>query len=680
MPAYYRSTLPSFVRQAPNAIVGQLQTEYANDGYATQFSTQTRAWADVVPLLQAEMRILLDTLPGSADWTILLEFPLYRLQRRIDVVVLTESSIVVVEVKVGEHRFLSADERQVEEYALDLRDFHEGSRGRLLVPVLWATHASAPDVPYATSADLVAPVRMVGKNGLAALLRQAGTLGGPCVVAEGWDTSAYRPVPSAIQAATTIFAGHDVRSLAQADASNLREAAARLVELIVQARRKGRRALIFLTGVPGSGKTLAGLQVVHDAIATGAEQQGDIVYLSGNTPLVTVLREALARDQYDRLRGTEKARSLHDIRRQARARIQHINDFLKQALHSREDQPPHEHAIVFDEAQRAWDERQGLKKFSRTASEPTLLLELMSRHSDWCACVCLVGGGQEINSGERGVSGWGDALRALPQGGANRWIVFAPPDVVSGGPSTGGDSLGELPPEITINVDAALQLEVPLRTFRSPTLNSWVAAVLAGDSSKARAVASELGKYPIVLTRSLADARAWLRHSTRGERRCGLVAHSGARRLRADGLGEILNATDGSDIAHWYLNPPGDIRASYALEVPANEYTCQGLELDFVAVCWGGNLVREPRTQQWLHRRLNGPRWQAIADPVRRRFVENGYRVLLSRAREGLVIWVPRGDARDKTREPELLDATAAFLDACGAQDYATEGGSDTAA
>lgn len=161
MPAYYRSALASFINEAPSAIVGQLQTQYANDGYATQFSTQTRAWADVVPLLQAEIRTLFDRLPGSTDWTILLEFPLYRLQRRIDLVILTESSIAVIEVKAGENRFLSSDERQVEEYALDLRDFHEGSRGALLVPVLWSTHASAPDVGYATSVGLVAPVRDV---------------------------------------------------------------------------------------------------------------------------------------------------------------------------------------------------------------------------------------------------------------------------------------------------------------------------------------------------------------------------------------------------------------------------------------------------------------------------------------------------------------------------------------
>jgi len=664
MAAYYRSTLAAFAEEASDAIVGHLHTQYASDGFATQFSTQTRAWAEFVPLLQAQVGILLRALPGCAGWIILLEVPLYRLRRRIDAVFLADHLIVVLEAKLGEHRFTSDDHRQVEEYALDLRDFHEGSRAKLLLPVLWATGAPDPKLSYPPDTGLVASVRRVGKNGLAYLLAEVASLSGPGVVTDGWDTSRYLPVPSVIEAATTIFAGHDVRSIAQADASNLREAAVCLVDLIIRARQERQRTLIFLTGVPGSGKTLAGLQVVHDAVATGAEQRGDIVYLSGNTPLVTVLREALARNQHSRLSGSEQAPSLREIRREVRARIQHLNDFLKQSLHDGTGQAPHEHAVVFDEAQRAWDEKQGLKKFGRTASEPTLLLDIMSRHEDWCACICLVGGGQEINMGERGLSGWGEAIRALPV--AQRWVVFGPPDVLSGGPSTAGTSLGELPSRITVSVAADLQLRVPLRSFRSPTLNAWVAAVISGDYAKARETALGLTNYPLLLTRSLEDARRWLGAVTRGERRCGLLASSGARRLRADGLGETLHANDGADIAHWYLNPPGDIRSSCALEVPANEFTCQGLELDFGAICWGGNFVRGPKTSQWLYRRLNGSKWQKIADPIRQQFVGNGYRVLLTRAREGLVIWVPRGELLDRTREPTLFNSTAEYLLDCG--------------
>jgi hypothetical protein len=437
---------------------------------------------------------------------VLLEFPLYRLQRRIDVVLLATSIVVVVEAKIGERHFRAADARQVEEYGLDLRDFHEQSSGHLIVPVLWATEASAA-WPKSAGPDgsPVAPVLRAGKNQLGLVLSKLPLGPTAPINARQWDSSAYRPVPTVIQAATAIFAGHDVRAIAQADASNLSQAASRLVELIVQARDYGGCYLIFLTGVPGSGTTLAGLQVVHDAIASGAEHAGDIVYLSGNTPLVTVLREALARDQYGRQASAHRNMPLRDVRRDVRARIQHINGFLKQYVLQSPGQAglPHEHVIVFDEAQRAWDERQGLKKFDRTASEPALLLELMGRHRDWCACICLIGGGQEINSGERGIGGWGDALRSLSATDAARWSVFGSPDVYRGGPSTAGDHIGELPSSVRSETENVLQLEVPIRSFRSPLVNSWVVKVLDGDVAGAREVAGGFAAYPIALVRSL---------------------------------------------------------------------------------------------------------------------------------------------------------------------------------
>ena len=239
-------------------VVGQMETSYSRDGYTRQFSAQTRAWADLVPLLQGEFRCLLELLPSSDSRTILLEFPLYRLQKRIDITLLLESAIAVIEAKVGERHFLSGDHRQVEEYALELRDFHEGSRGHLLVPVLWATEAAEGTVEYHRASSLVAPVQCVGRRGLHQLLAQIPSIAGPRLIGEAWETSAYRPVPSIIQAATTIFSGHDVRRIAQSDASNLQEAAARLVQIILEAKRDGRRALIFLTGVPGLGQDSCG--------------------------------------------------------------------------------------------------------------------------------------------------------------------------------------------------------------------------------------------------------------------------------------------------------------------------------------------------------------------------------------------------------------------------------------
>lgn len=673
MPAYIRKKIAHFIDCSPVEIVGTLQQAYAADGFAAQYTRQTQAWSIIIPILQTQLKQLIVERAEARDWTVLLEYPLYRLRRRIDLVILAGDVIIVVECKVGAEKFSSEDCRQVEEYALDLRDFHALSHLKRIVPVLWSTEAtqsaSVWDSYYTVQDATVAPVIRVGRKGLFGFLTGIKFFTtGNNIVAEEWDQSAYRPVPNVIEAATTIFAGHGVQSIANADANNLAVAAARLVELIQEAREKKKRYLLFLTGVPGSGKTLAGLHVVHNSIATGVEKQGDIVYLSGNTPLVVVLREALARDRFHRRQRNGQERiTLEQIRRDVRARIQHINDFLHESLRGTPDEPPHEHVIVFDEAQRAWDEKQGQEKFDRTASEPVLLLELMSRHLDWCVCVCLVGGGQEINSGEEGVFGWGEAIRSLPPTLRGRWGVFAPPDVLTGGPSAGTFTLGNVPPEMQLQVEADLQLRVPQRSYRSPNVSLWVNSVLTGNRDDACAIAQHLDQYPVVITRSLTQAKEWLRENGRGERRYGLVASSGARRLRADGVGTFLHASAGSEIAQWYLNPHGDIRSSFALEVPANEYTCQGLELDLACICWGGDMLWDTRIEAWRYSRLSGTSWQQIREPKARNFLENSYRVLLTRGREGMILWVPVGDESDLTRPPAALDATADYLIQCGA-------------
>lgn len=669
MPAYVRLTIPELIDLPSASLLGQLEAGHARDGYASQFTQATIAWAELIPLLKRELASLLGARPESVDWTILLEYPLYRLRKRIDVVILAGTTIVVIEAKVGETRICSEDVRQVEEYALDLRDFHAASQQNPIVPVLWCTASSSQTLAYVPGSDSVAMVHKAGEAGLGHLLAEISpAVSLPAIDGESWDRSAYRPVPNVIEAATSIFSGHGVQSIAKADASNLSESASRIVEIIVDARKRGRRALVFLTGVPGSGKTLAGLHVVHDAIATGAEKQGDIVYLSGNTPLVTVLREALARDEYQRARTINLRSRLRDVRSRVRARIQHINDFLRESLCSANDRPPHEHVIVFDEAQRAWDMEQGKKKFDREASEPSILIELMSRHPDWCGCVCLVGGGQEINSGEQGIGGWGEALRKLDHSLMARWSIYAPKDVLSGGPSTNGLSLGDLPAALAVHAEPNLQLQVPIRSYRCPAISDWVRLVLEGRSSEAAAVSRSLARYPIVITRSLESARHWLRTQGRGKRRYGMVASSGARRLRADGLGVLLSANDRDETAHWYLDPPGDIRSSCALEVPANQYTCQGLELDFVGLCWGGDLVRNATNDRWVFRTLGGSVWKKVKrGSDRETFIRNSYRVLLTRAREGMILWVPCGNEEDMTRDPVPLNATAAFLEACGA-------------
>ena len=663
MPAYVDYSLLEFLDTADDQLLAELHRAYASDGFVSQYTSQTTAWESTLDPLKEGLRFALEVCNEASDWRVLLELPLYRLRRRVDLLIVTGQAIVVIELKVGETQFHSTDRRQVEEYALDLRDFHEHSQRVPILPVLWCTDATsrAPTVPSLTTG--VAEVVEIGLGQFSTFLAQFSDKIASLdrTVPRDWNYGAYRPVPSVIDAATTLFSGHGVEEIAQADAANLAQAAGKIVALIERARNDKRRALIFLTGVPGSGKTLAGLQVVHQAVS-GNARPGEVVYLSGNTPLVTVLREALTGDEYERRQRAGEKVKKGSIRSSMRARIQHIMDFLKEYLTDPLERPPHERVIVFDEAQRAWNAAYGKQKFGRSESEPRILLDIMGRHSDWCVIVGLIGGGQEINSGENGMAEWGDALRSLPPALRSEWQVFGPPGMADGNQASAYLGLGDLAGMAT-NEEQDLTLNVPLRSFRSPLVADWVSAVLDDKQKEAAELMSEIGDFPIQLTRDQSQAMNWLRRQGRGERRFGLVASSTASRLRAYGLGTSLNATDGNNIACWYLNPPGDVRSSYALEVTANEYTTQGLELDFVGLCWGGDLTISPGG--WETRRFAGTSWTR-ANGDRRRFILNSYRVLLTRAREGLVIWVPPGDQSDPTRDPELYDRTADYLVACG--------------
>jgi hypothetical protein len=475
-------------------------------------------------------------------------------------------------------------------------------------------------------------------------------------------------VPSIIEAAELLYAGHQVAEIAHAgsDPGNLTTTTDRLIEIVTAAQRNRKHVVVFVTRVPGSGKTLFGLNAIHDPRFRADERPAG-AFLSGNTPLVTVLREALARDMAQRTTKT-----LADARREVRTEIQGLMGYLEEYLVAHPEQPPADKVIVFDEAQRAWDAEYGAQRFKRPKSEPALFLEIMERHADWAVIIALVGGGQEINRGERGLAEWGTAFmdrRAASSG--PHWHVIAPPDIVTGGDATAWQSLlpGRESPD-WITRDEQLHLSVSVRSHRCIATTQWTNALLDGRLEDARRIADGIDDFPLYVTRSLAEARRWLSESARGNRRCGLVASSGARRLRGDGMGVTLSANELDDVANWYLLPRGDIRSSYALEVAANEYTCQGLELDYVGLCWDGDLRWDPASLGWKPYRLSGSQWQTVKDGDAMRWSINKYRVLLSRARVATIIWVPEGCARDPTRDPNARDEIAATLLAAGARHH----------
>ena len=432
---------------------------------------------------------------------------------------------------------------------------------------------------------------------------------------------------------------------ARADVGNLGQTTTTIRQSIDAARLAARHEVLFVTGIPGAGKTLCGLNAVFGAV-TGA------AFLTGNLPLVHVMREALARDAY------EQGRSLRVARQETESAIQPLIGFLRDILPRTE--PPHEHVVVFDEAQRAWDAEFGRRKFGHAQSEAALFLDIMRRHRDWAVIVALVGTGQEINTGEAGLAAWGEALAARPE-----WRVRAPAGVL--GVRDPRQRLFDTLPD-GMQIDPALHLNVPVRSIRSTAAAPWVDAVLSGDAGQAVAIANAAGGVPFLLTRSLPDARTALRRLARGTRRAGLICSAGARRLVADGIWPNFPHLDAAAIANWFLRRWPDVRASDALELPATQFACQGLELDHVGLCWGNDLIRRNGRIEWIARSLAGTRWQEPRGEAAIAFQINTYRVLLTRARYETVIWVPRGDAADATRDPATFDAIARFLCDCGAQ------------
>lgn len=649
MTPLWHAPVGTFLQQAPAAIADALNGAATRHFLSTE-AAQLRAWEASVRLLQQALAAT----PDSAGWHVLLELPLLRLQKRIDAVLLTDRAILVIEFKIGAQGYAAADLAQVDDYAIDLHDFHAGSRGFPIVPILVASHAADRPVQPPFLWQAVEPVLCTNARMLQAVLALVGTAPAsqPPLVADTWLAQPYRPVPNVIEAASMLYQRNGVADLraARAELGNLRSTTDAIASAIAAARQAARRIAVFVTGIPGAGKTLCGLNA-----AFGTEVADGATYLTGNPTLVHVLREGLARDAAAGAGRTTLAAARH----RTQAAIQALPAFRDHHVASHET--PAERVIVVDEAQRCWDGAHAVRKTAAravrlTQSEAAHLLDAMARHAGWCAVVCLVGGGQEIHDGEGGLREWALALAVRPD-----WRVLASPFVQHArDPRQRLDAV----PADRLALDPALHLDVAVRSIRGPQAASWVDAVLRSDAAAARAIAMAT-PVPFLVTRSLAAMRAGLRARTRGLRRAGLVCSAGARRLRADGLGVELPHMDAAAVADWFLDRWPDVRASDALEVCATEFSCQGLELDHVGLAWGGDLVRVAGA--WRVRRFRGTRWtlptgaETIANQV------NTYRVLLTRARYDTIIWVPPGDDADASRPRAELEAIADFLLACGA-------------
>ncbi|MBW3596615.1 MAG: DUF2075 domain-containing protein [Planctomycetes bacterium] len=663
MSAAFACRLDEFDSSTAFEKLGTLIVAASSWGFATHFSKQTEAWQQELTIIEQAAATLMANCSQSSNWRLFFEFQIPRRSKRPDVVVVADDLVFVVEFKVGATSFDSGDLWQALSYALDIRDFHLASQGRRVIPILVATAAAPAAIDSRPTSPILGVARCAGRHGseLAAAIEQLyeehHDSSASAIDPDEWVRSPYRPAPTIIEAAERLFAGHSVADISHSFAQNLDVTSCALVDAIRRAQAERQRTICFVTGTPGAGKTLTGLNAVHDPAMRGQGRPA-AVFLSGNGPLVKIVREAIVRDR-------QRAGALkNEANRVVSTFIDNVHRFIGTYGLKRINESPYENAIVFDEAQRAWNAAAVARKHHVQKSEAELVLEIMERAPGWSVVIALVGGGQEIHRGEAGLEEWGNAIgnRGVP------WNVLASKEALEGGASVAGHRLFDRNPPKHIRVIEAekLHLSESVRSPRARRLGDWVNALLVNGSADGAFSTDTSAEFPIVLTRELETARAWLREHSEGVQRCGLVASSGALRLRAEGIEVSSGFHSGYSYEDWFLSGVKDTRSSMWLEVAATEFECQGLELDWTGVCWGGDFVRCAQREQWNFRRFRGTKWQAIRQPQEQRYVANKYRVLLTRARRGMVIWIPCGNATDLTRDPALFDATAHYLESQG--------------
>lgn len=585
--------------------------------------------------------------------------------RRIDVVLLVGPVIFVLEFKVGESEFTSSAIDQVYDYALDLKNFHESSHRQYIAPVLIATNArgAVPIVAVTPQNDrLLFPIKSDIPQLGCVIEDVLRFVEGDDIDANQWESGRYCPTPTIIEAAMALYNNHSVSEITRSDASaiNLSQTAASISEIISLSRENAHKSICLVTGVPGAGKTLVGLDVATKHINPDDDLYS--VYLSGNGPLVKILCEALARDRV--MRGAEAGEKVKigTARSDVKTFIQNVHHFRDECLLDKL-RPPIEHVAIFDEAQRAWNMEQTSSFMLRkkntpdfNQSEPEFLISCMNRHEDWAVIVCLVGGGQEINTGEAGIGEWIDSInRSFPD-----WHIHISSRLTDT-EYNAEKILEEMKLRQQVTYHDGLHLAVSMRSFRAEDVSLLVKQMLDLEVDSARQTYEKVrGKYPLVITRDLSKAKKWLKGQARGSERYGLVVSSQAERLKP----HAIDVKSPMDPVHWFLDKKDDVRSSYYLEDAATEFHVQGLELDWACVIWDADFRYFPAG--WSHHSFCGNRWNNIKKEERQQYLKNAYRVLLTRARQGMVLVVPEGDADDPTRSSQFYDGTFGYLKEIG--------------
>lgn len=643
---YYSADLFQFLHENPQTILGII---CENDSFSETTLLQKNTWSEEINILQKEFA-------RFDEGRIIFEYTIPRICKRVDVVFLHKNVVYLLEFKCGETEYKKGANEQVLDYALDLQNFQKESHDKIIIPIVVATEAKTIENSFIVKGNIAEPLFCNRGNigEIIALIDEK-----ICCNSfnyEQWENSEYLPTPTIIEAAQALYNGHKVEEITRsdADAKNLSETTRAIDEIIAYSKNNKRKSICFVTGVPGAGKTLVGLNL---AIEHANARQGEhAVFLSGNQPLVSVLQEALARDKVKQASEEGEKISKREALRETSAFIQIIHKY-RDSFVGNDDVPP-ERIAIFDEAQRAWT-KEKISKFMKTKkgvldfdySEPEFLISTLDRHNDWAVVICLVGGGQEINTGEAGLPEWFDSLKKS----FSEWDVFVSPQL-NDTEYTRGRKWAEMIEDLNINQDVNLHLASSIRSFRTPDVSAFVKAILDNDLQTAQSLYQKIkNKYPILLTRDLEEAKTWVKNQCRGTTRYGLVASCGALRLKPEGI----YVKNDIDVENWFLNGKDDVRSSYYLEDVVTEFQIQGLELDYTIVAWDADFRY---INGWTYNEFSGTKWQNINSDDNKNYLKNAYRVLLTRARQGMAIFIPNGDDSDETRLRKFYNGTYNYL------------------
>ncbi len=697
----YRSDFKSFIESDPYSILGRIHDAF----HGQALTTTDEAWNSEINLLQSVLVPWKDE-----DAEIIFEYDIPRLGKRIDAVLLLRRIIFCLEFKVGQKDALQSDVEQVMDYALDLKNFHRYSHDRIIVPILIPTKhrsSSSSFIPSVYDDSIFNPL-ITGANGLQNLINgvlrhaRANTPG----TIKDWIISPYTPTPTIIEAARSLYENHSVEDITRHEADKITTDAtiAYILDIINRSKKNGEKSICFVTGVPGAGKTLVGLDV---AVKQSYQEDGTFnvdggaVYLSGNGPLVAVLTEALARDNYKKSKNKGEDKKLSDSRREVSKFIQIIHryrdnmlakiknpvvdgkleiDPLKAVKLQQSGYGEVEHVAIFDEAQRAWTHKRiadylkrggtygnKLKVANFPMSEAAFLIWSLDQREDWATIVCLIGGGQEINTGEAGISEWITALNDhFPY-----WKVYISDKLTE--PEYAEGRVNELLKHNSkVEYSDRLHLGVSLRSFRAERLSTFVHSLLSFNPDAEELCKNVIShRYPIILTRSMDKARSWLRQQARGTQQTGILISKVSARFKPLAV-HVLPQSDDNAV-HWFLEDKTDVRSSNYLEEAATEIQVQGLEVDYACVLWDADMRYDDG--KWSFWKFNGKtQWIPEKNIETQKYMLNAYRVLLTRARQGMVICVPEGNSNktpegfpeDPTRLPAYYNSTYEYLKRLG--------------